>query len=253
MASLTKIKHLGARTERISKTTSFPVEYLDIVSNVNRGIGMINYFGHTSSGTLDIDIGNVSNPSLGYNNEGKYPVIWVNGCDAGDIFTTQYTQSEDWTLTKDKGSILFAAHTDWGYEYTLKIYNDELFRQVYMDSLLIGKPFGTGLRVTQEKMMDRFGDNNLARTHVQQFALQGDPAVDLFGSSKAEYAITSESLDVLSAGSLLTASSDSFRISVDIKNLWCCKWRQILYWSEENFREWRGEIIRFTIFRPYLL
>ncbi|MFT5916276.1 MAG: hypothetical protein ACJAWV_001855 [Flammeovirgaceae bacterium] len=218
LASLTKTKHLGAKTQRVSKVTSFSVEYLDIVSNVNAGIGMINYFGHTSNGTLDIDIGNVSNSALGYNNEGKYPVIWVNGCDAGDIFTTQYTQSEDWTLTKNKGSILFAAHVDWGYEYTLRVYNDELFRQVYMDSLLIGKPFGTGLRISQEKMMAKLGNNQLARTHVQQFALQGDPAVNLFGSSKAEYAISDESLDVLPSGSLLTASSDSFLIAVNIKN-----------------------------------
>jgi hypothetical protein len=46
------------------------------------GLSMLTYFGHSSSTTLEFNIDNPEN----YNNQGKYPIFSVNGCNAGDFF-----------------------------------------------------------------------------------------------------------------------------------------------------------------------
>jgi hypothetical protein len=71
----------------IGKQTDAYVEVRNVSEEVNQGIGMITLFGHSAIGQLDLDIGYASNPDLGYQNQGKYPFVLVNGCDAGDFFT----------------------------------------------------------------------------------------------------------------------------------------------------------------------
>ncbi len=49
----------------------------------SNGIGVLTYFGHSSASTLGF---NLDDPSL-YTNQSKYPVMYVNGCYAGNYFT----------------------------------------------------------------------------------------------------------------------------------------------------------------------
>ncbi|HRF24366.1 MAG TPA: C25 family cysteine peptidase, partial [Chitinophagaceae bacterium] len=46
------------------------------------GLGLLTYFGHSSASTLEF---NLDNPDQ-YNNQGKYPVMIVLGCNAGNFF-----------------------------------------------------------------------------------------------------------------------------------------------------------------------
>ncbi len=53
-----------------------------ITSLFNNGLGFMNYFGHSANASLGY---NLDDPQ-DYTNQGKYPVFYVNGCDAGDFF-----------------------------------------------------------------------------------------------------------------------------------------------------------------------
>ena len=51
-------------------------------------LAVLNYFGHSAASTLGF---NLDDPSI-YTNQSKYPVMYVNGCYAGNYFT--YDPSE---------------------------------------------------------------------------------------------------------------------------------------------------------------
>lgn len=75
----------GASVTKFSKTadpSAYPEAVINFKSIYEKGSSLVEYFGHSSSTSLDF---NLDNPSV-YNNEGKYPVFIVNGCLAGNIF-----------------------------------------------------------------------------------------------------------------------------------------------------------------------
>ena len=91
-----------------------------------QGIGILTYFGHSSASTLEFNLDNPQN----YDNQGKYPVFIVMGCNAGSFysfnvarFSTKETISEKFVLAKDRGAIAFLASTHLGIVHYLDIYN----------------------------------------------------------------------------------------------------------------------------------
>ena len=81
------------------------------------GISLLTYFGHSSSSTLEFNIDNPQN----YENEGKYPMFFALGCNAGSIFnftTSRFqareTISEKYVLAQDRGTIGYGGkYTFW--------------------------------------------------------------------------------------------------------------------------------------------
>src|ERR1700730_8897151 len=74
---------------------------------ISNGIGVLTYFGHSSASTLGF---NLDDPSV-YTNQSKYPVMYVNGCYAGNYFTYDparvtggKTLSENYVFIKNKGA-----------------------------------------------------------------------------------------------------------------------------------------------------
>ena len=96
---------------------------------------------------VDIDIGYASDGVQGYNNRGKYPVILVNGCSAGQVFANDFKWGEDWMLADTLGAIGFIAHADYGFEYALRDYTNTFYDKAFGDSSLIYQPIG---RIFQE-------------------------------------------------------------------------------------------------------
>ena len=91
---------------------------------------MLNYFGHSSSTTLEF---NLDNPSA-YENFGKYPIFYVNGCNAGNFFTyfpqrlsVNETLSEKFVLAKGRGTIAFVASTHFGIVNYLNLFLNGLY------------------------------------------------------------------------------------------------------------------------------
>lgn len=210
--------YLGGKVSTISKKTDNTVEFINVVEEVNKGLGVLTFFGHSGSGITDIDIGYVSNDLLGYNNRGKYPFILVNGCEAGDIFYGNPSFGSDWIKTPNKGAVLFMAHSHVGYSVPMKRYSDQFYATAFGDSSYIYKPLG----IVQKESNRRYVGNNLSEydiANAQQFSLQGDPAIALFPANKPDYIIDQTRLFIQPFGNApITAVTDSFRVGMIVAN-----------------------------------
>ena len=211
---------LGGNVTNVSKETTESVEFINITDEVNQGKSLILFFGHSGTLGSDIDIGEVTDPRLGYNNKGKYPMIFMNGCDAGNVFTQQESFGENWIITGEKGAISFSAHSDVGYPRELRRYTDAFLATGYGDSSYIHQSLGNIFRQSAEKYLDRYDlieEKNIAQ--VQQTVLQGDPFVRLFGADKPDYGLHEDEIYATAFdGRPVTSAVDSFRIFLHVRN-----------------------------------
>ncbi|WP_375578514.1 C25 family cysteine peptidase [Marivirga tractuosa] len=216
--------YIGGDYSNLTKETTQVVEFINVADQVNQGLNLITFFGHSSPNTADIDIGKVSDESLGYQNEGKYPFILINGCDAGafyQIAKNADTFGEDWVNTANKGATGVLAHAYLGFSNELKRYSDVFFAKAYNDSTLINQPIGLVHKEITNQYLSIFGSNPapLYLSQAQQMNLMCDPAYRLFPAENPDYAITDESLEVASLdGEDIDALTSEFGIDVIIKN-----------------------------------
>lgn len=211
--------YLGGKSINISKTTTNSVEQINISEEVNKGKSLILFFGHSGANISDIEIGNVSNDQLGYNNQGKYPLIFMNGCNAGNIFTTNLSFGEDWMVGADRGSIAFSAHADAGYTDRLYKYSKQFIATGYQDSINIARSLGYIVQQTASRFYNLSPKAMKDSAQVEQTVLQADPAVKLFGAGEPDYSINDEQVFLQGpGGSVVTAVLDSFYVAMVIKN-----------------------------------
>ncbi|OZI07781.1 hypothetical protein BWI93_12495 [Siphonobacter sp. BAB-5385] len=214
--------NLGGKVSITSKKTDDPVEFINISSSVNQGLGFITFFGHAAAQISDIDVGYVTNESLGYRNKGKYPIMIINGCDAGNIFDNNLAAiplSSDWVNTADRGAILALATSFSGFPTYLNGYSTTLYEQMFKNELGLGKSFGSSLLTTIRSYLKAY-PGEMALGHSQQFVLQGDPAIVPFPYTKPDYAVTNSGLFLKGFdGKEVVASADSFRVGMVVSNL----------------------------------
>ncbi|HTS43438.1 MAG TPA: C25 family cysteine peptidase, partial [Puia sp.] len=143
----------------------------------SNGIGMMTYFGHSSASSLGF---NLDDPTI-YNNQGKYPVFYVNGCYAGNFYTfdpgrlsLSKTLSESYVLAKEKGSIAFIASTHYGIVNYLNLLLNGLY------NLIDNSDYGKGIGVIQadaaQSLMTILPTDFLARSEAEEMNIDGDPA-----------------------------------------------------------------------------
>lgn len=215
---------IGGDANNITKETTQVVELINVADEVNDGLAMITFFGHSSTGATDIDIGFVSNDVFGYQNKGKYPFILINGCNAGSFYrqsTAEITFGEDWVNTPDKGAIGVLAHSALGFTNELKRYSDIFYATAFGDSSLIDQPLGKIQQSVIASYLELFGSepSEIFVAQAQQVNLMGDPAYRLFPTNKPDLAITDEDLSVVSLdGEPINALSSEFGINAIIRN-----------------------------------
>lgn len=219
LKEISKSGLLGQQVQLLAKKTDNPTEFINVTEQVNQGVGMITMFGHSASQQTDMDIGYVSNDLFGYKNQGKYPFILVNGCNAGDLFASQNSFGTDWINTPKRGAILFLAHSYLSYSFSLKSYSDELFQTLFQDSIYVDKAFGTIMQNSINHYLKRFPNSAFELANAQQFTLQGDPAIVLFPASKPDFAIDNTAILLQKHQENTTLHSDSLSIGIVIKNL----------------------------------
>lgn len=209
--------YYGAHTTAIPKSST-DVEFINVSDQVNKGVNQITLFGHSSPSQNDFNIGFVSSPELGYDNKGKYPILLINGCNAGDFFATTMRYGEDWVNAPNKGAVGFMANTSFGYISLLQLYSYFFYNTAYADSTFIYKSIG----LIQKKVTKEITDYSATTPYItqgQQMMLLGDPAVKLFGARKPDFEtnnnhVYAESYD----GQPITALSDSFAINIIVRN-----------------------------------
>ena len=211
---------LGGNVSTSSKTTNNSVELINISDEVNKGVSLITFFGHSGGDLTDIDIGFVTDDQFGYHNKGKYPAIIINGCSAGNIFNDNLTFGEDWVLATDRGALNVIAHSDQGVSGTLKRYTDAMYAVGFGDSVFIAASIGE----VQVEANKRFAATLSAKSEVhvaqiEQSVLQGDPAVKLFGRDKPDYETNDDNIFIEALDeNPVSALSDSFAVKIIVRN-----------------------------------
>lgn len=210
--------YLGGKVDAIAKQST-DIKLINISREINAGLGLVTFFGHSSAATLDFDVGYVSDNVMGYDNKGRYPVLLMNGCQAGAFFRYAELFGEDWINTANKGAVGFIAHSSLGFVSLLRKYSGLFYDIGFGDSIFIRK----GLGDIQKEVARRFLETSLYGpgdiTQVQQMVLLGDPAVALFGAPDPDYSINDNQVSVSTLDEHpLTVASDSFAINFIVKN-----------------------------------
>jgi len=212
----------GAHVSTFCKSSVNPVEQLNserIAQLFAEGISILTYFGHSSSTTLEF---NLDNPQA-YSNQGKYPIFFVNGCNAGNFFTyypqrllVNETLSEKFVLAKQRGSIAFVASTHFGIVNYLNIYLNSLYATIGKNNY--GATLGEVSRVALQGLFNATGPfDYYARMHTEEITLHGDPALKLNVQPKPDYVIE-ESLIKINPN-FISIAEDSFLLKVKVVNI----------------------------------
>jgi Peptidase family C25 len=182
------------------------------------GLGMLTYFGHSSASTLGF---NLDDPSL-YNNQDKYPVMYVNGCYAGNYYTydpgrltTGKTLSENYVLIKNKGSIAFVASTHFGVVNYLNLLLSDMYDLTSHADY--GKSIGTIESDAGKKILSSLPLDFFARCQTEEMNIHGDPAITLNEQKLPDYDI--EAQNVVIAPTFISVSDASFNIAATFYNL----------------------------------
>jgi len=219
--SIAEGQMLGGYVETVSKTSTGATEEIFIPEQVNSGKMLVTFFGHSGAVGTDIDIGKVSESERGYANKGKYPMLLVNGCNAGDMFrnSTSNGFGEDWILTPEKGAVGFIAHTNNGFDFNLQRYSNIFYEVAFTDSIYLTKGIGDIQKETAKRYLARYSHSETNITQAQQMALHGDPAVTLFGVSHPDYEINPDNIFVRSDdGQPINAFTEQFSLGLVVNN-----------------------------------
>lgn len=207
--------YLGGNARIRRKITTAATEPIDIRTEINNGVNMVTLFGHSSSQNSDIEIGNVND----HDNSGKYPVVLVNGCNAGEIFSPGGTFGQPWVNAASKGAIAFIGHADFSFSINLKRFSDLFYQEAFTKEDEFGRSLGNVLTSVAERYHDLFGTGEVSLAQVNLMSVLGDPAIKVFGADEPDFEsdpnqITAEPI----SGNQILASQGAFLINLPVKN-----------------------------------
>lgn len=239
---------MGANMNTFSKVSAAPVEQASterLYGLFEEGIGLMTYFGHSSATTLEF---NLDNPDQ-YNNQGKYPVTIVMGCNAGNFFNystlrflAKETLSEKFVLAPNRGSIAFVASTHFGIVHYLDILNTQTMRAAtgHMYGHTIGEIYNESFKNVYNITTE---NDYYARFHCEQTTLHGDPAIRLdMAYDKPDYVIEDQLVKVSPA--FVSVAETSFRVDAKMMNLGKAPDKSIIVEAKRTYPDLTTEIIR---------
>ncbi|MDQ6478911.1 C25 family cysteine peptidase [Dyadobacter sp. LHD-138] len=204
-SKVTSAPFLGTVLAKKKESTNYVNPFtLDISSDVNTGVGFISYFGHGNPHYSDNNIGYISDERRGYNNIGRYPVMYFNGCGVGNIFTgstTKYpdnyansdkdlsksvlSMSADWLLAFQAGAVAVIGNSYYAFESSSRDYlfamYDQIFPKADIERNTIGKIHQNTARfiLTGSAGGRVMAVDNYSMANTHQSLLQGDPALHI--------------------------------------------------------------------------
>lgn len=194
----------------------------DLIGNLfEKGHSLLSYIGHSSSTKLDY---NLENP-YAYNNPGKYPIMLLLGCSAGDFFqydplrlTSKNSISENYVLAKNRGSVGVIAGSSIGLLYNLGEYSRVFYRSVGYESY--NKPIG---KILQNVLQDylykvaNLGSDFYRRIHSEQLLLHGDPALKMNSFTKPDFSV--EEQNIVFSSNFISVADNTVKTKIYYYNL----------------------------------
>jgi Peptidase family C25 len=203
----------GAKTTQFAKDNVDPVQVSQnqqIYDRINKGVSLITFFGHSSFQVLDFEI---NNPDL-FSNKDKYNAFIALGCVAGNCFQTVQGISENFAFYPNKGSIAFMGTSGSAYLSSSGTYGSTLYKNLTL--LNYGKGFGDAIKATNDSLVRNRNDNSL-RSVMQEFILNGDPAIRINTALSPD--VTPDASSIKLEPQVLNAQLDSFNLTFDIANI----------------------------------
>jgi hypothetical protein len=177
-AALAKRSFPEVEVTTYTKESVAEVQRIDLSEDLNAGVSLITYFGHGSLASNELDFGYVSDPSFGYANAGKYPLLLINGCEYANAFGPSYSQGEDWLLTQKKGAIGVLSTSSLGVDLLLKRYTEIWYKHLFaVESAAKPLSLGEVMLRTEREFLLRYGISIEHQAQLSQYLLMGDPAV----------------------------------------------------------------------------
>jgi hypothetical protein len=185
---------------------------------INEGLSLLTYFGHSSPNSLEFNLDKPQN----YSNTGKYPLIVVNGCNTGNLFTfdtlrqiNKGTLSEKYVFAPQKGSIGFIASTHFGIPQPLDKFNANFAKN--LTGPMYGRSIGEIMKATMERITGDFGYDFTAICHAEEITYHGDPAIKLNPSALPDFTIEDSLISF--TPSIISVADDKMTISAKILNI----------------------------------
>lgn len=198
-ADIIKLPSPGAIVDQFKRANnpSFAGQVKYVEERISAGTGLITYFGHSSSSSIDFNLGS---PDMYTNSDGRFPVFLANGCRAGNIFdytTTRLsaretTISDNFIFAPNKGAIAFISNSDLG---SINFQN-LLTREWY--TAFSTKKFGKTIGEIQQEALkiawsrtanSNAGNQFVNRCNIEQNILHADPAIVPFTEGLPDFAV----------------------------------------------------------------
>ena len=223
-AAILKDTLFGGDVHSFNKSTTgeaTPITDAALTQLINNGVSIINYFGHSSSTTLNYNL----NDPASYNNQSKYPFFVASGCDAGDFFeydTTRFTVlssiAEKYVLAPERGAIALLGSTNFGVGDYLDTYNSGFYQTFsstgYNKNVAVSMASGT-----QALLAQTYGsfDSSTRYLHAEQVVLHGDPAIKINAFAKPDFAV--EEPQIIINPTVVSVANSSFNVKVYFYNI----------------------------------
>lgn len=180
-AAIAKDTALGATVIAYAKNVTAPVSNelkSQIISSIRLGAQLVNYFGHGSPTITEINLGNPEE----YRNTGKYPIMILNGCIAGNP-NLDTSKGEHFIRYPQAGFVGWLGTTGEGYSGYLAEFTTLFYQQAFQ------KKYGSSIGELLQSTIKAYQKNNdfLNRSHSRQYLFQGDPALHLYAPKKPDY------------------------------------------------------------------
>lgn len=177
----------------------FPNEMARLQNVLDSGIGVLSFFGHSSTSSVDFGL---KPPTQYPPANGKYYIAVANGCRAGNVFefnpdriqSTSTSVADMHVFAPDRGAINFISNSDIGalffmYNVTSRWYEEYLNRSS-------GKSIGQIQQATIKKSVLDFPGEKRIVSQCEQSILSGDPAISPYPNDKPDYAIASQDITI---------------------------------------------------------
>lgn len=207
-----KQEFFGASIIRVRKNVSNPVTDVltnQIVSETEKGTGLISFLGHGSSATTEIILADLNKLS----NSDKPAIYLVNGCSTGAAFSTlSQSLGEQFILKKNSGAVTWIGTTSEGVASYLNNASLNCYSNWFKENY--GNSISTGLKLALKEYQNIQDKLNMA--HTRQFVVLGDPYVKFYSPEKPDYSLNDESI-VIAPGQ--AAANQKLNTKIIVTNL----------------------------------
>lgn len=193
---------------------------INISNYLNAGISLMTYFGHGSNTAFALNFGVPSDVANNYNNRGKYPFFFLNGCAGNHTFTVGYTVVEDWLFADQKGALGSLGEYGFSYPYELAVAQDTLYQLLFNNPQWYGQPVAAVHSEAVRRLQHTAAFNsNIGIEQLLATGWQGDPALSLFAPPRPDFVASNATLSITPTGTTpVRADAVDFVLNVGMAN-----------------------------------